>query len=93
MRVLSRSSVISVMHCAFLSGSHGPDLYPSILARHSFASSDSWSLVWEGSVLLVGDGMFACSVMSPANWVVVGDGKDDYIAKEDPMRNIVVSKK
>ena len=64
--VLSRSSVISVMHFTFLRGSCGPDLYSSILARHSFASSDCWSLVWEGSVSLVGDGMFSCLVMSPA---------------------------
>ena len=65
-----RSSVILVMHCAFLSGSHGPCLYSLILARHSFASLDSWSLVWEGSVPLVDDGAPPCSVMSPAGKVV-----------------------
>ena len=93
MCVLSRSSVILVMHCTFLRGSCGPDLYPSILARHSFTSLDSWSLVWEGSILLVGDGAFACSVMSPANQVVVGNVKVDYIVKEDLIKNIVISKK
>ena len=70
MCVLRRSSVISVMHCTFLRGSHGPCLYSSILARHSFVSSDSWSLVWEGSVPLVNDGASPCLVMSPASEVV-----------------------
>ena len=70
MCISRRSSVISVIHCTFLRGSHGPCLYSSILVRHSFASSDSWLLVWEGSVLLVDNGASPCSVMSSASEVV-----------------------
>ena len=33
-------------------------------------SSDSWLLVWEGSILLVDEGVSPCLVMSPANLVV-----------------------
>ena len=70
MCVLRRSSVSLVIHCAFLRGSHRPNLYSSILVRHSFASLDSWLLVQEGSVLLVDEGVSLCLVMSPANLVV-----------------------
>ena len=79
MCILRRSSVILVMHCTFLRGSHGPYLYSSILVRHSFTSLDSWSLVWEGSIPLVDNGASPCSVMSPASKVVEQAMRLSYI--------------
>ena len=49
---------ISVMHCTFLSGRHGPDLYASISARHFLMILDSCLLVWDGNIPLDEEGPF-----------------------------------
>ena len=59
MRILA----ISVMHCAFTSGRHNPDLYASIFARHFLIILDSCSLVWDGSIPLDDEGSSPCPVM------------------------------
>lgn len=65
--VLIRMPVILVIYCAFLRGSHGPDLYSSILVRHSFVNLDSCSFIWDDSVPLIEESASPCIVMNPAN--------------------------
>ena len=60
---LMKIPAISVMHCAFLRGRYGPDLYMSILVRHFLVILDSWLFIWVGSIPLDEEGPSPCPVM------------------------------
>ena len=62
-----RIAVISVMHCTFLRGRCGPDLYASILARHFLMILDSCLFVWDGSIPLDEEGSSPCPIMGFLN--------------------------
>ena len=49
---------ISVMHCTFLSGRRGPDLYTSISVRHFLVILESCLLIWASNVPLDEEGPF-----------------------------------